>query len=80
MATLLALASTTSGLYRNLQSGRVYQRDELLASGPPAMLLRQVRIEKHAPGVYLLYLDQEDTQLFELTSRRRSKRTFESAA
>lgn len=80
MPTLLALASTTSGLYRDLQSGRVYQRDELLVSGTPAMLLRQVRIEKHAPGVYLLYLDREDTQLFELTSRRRSKRTIETAA
>ncbi len=80
MPTLLALASTTSGLYRDLQSGRVYQRDELLASGPAAILLRQVRIEKRAPGVYTLYLDSDDSQLFELWSRRRSKRSLTSAA
>ncbi len=80
MPTLLALASTTTGLYRDMQSGCVYQRAELLASGPPSMLLRRVRIEKRAPGVYLLYLDEEDTQLFELTSRRRSRRTLESVA
>jgi len=79
MPMLRALASTTSGLYRDLQSGRVYRRDELLASGPPAILARQVRIEKSAPGVYLLYLDSDNTQRFELSSRRRSTRMLESA-
>jgi len=42
--------------------------------------LRQVRIEKRAPGVYTLYLDSDDSQLFELWSRRRSKRSLTSAA
>ncbi len=80
MPTLRSLASTTSGLYRDMQSGRSYQHHELLAFCSPATLSRYVRMEKRAPGGYLLHLDNGDTQLFEFSSRRRLHRALESAA
>ncbi|MGI8826550.1 MAG: hypothetical protein ACR2JC_13050 [Chloroflexota bacterium] len=71
MATLKAVLETTTGLYRDADSGKGYLRHELLQSLSSEILSSQVQLQRVDRGTYILSLSDRK---FELLSRRRTPR------
>lgn len=79
MPTLRILLETASGLYRDENQGREYRGDQLLQELPDDVLTHPVALERLAPCVYLVRLQNGHNTRFVLYSRRRHSRGTASA-
>jgi hypothetical protein len=68
------LLLTVTGRYVDRASGRAYVRKELYSALPPAMLEREIELEKRAQGVYAVRVRGQEPVTFDLYSRRRRPR------
>jgi len=74
MPTFKIILETTSGLYRDLDSGRRYQGRELLEQLPSDVLTHRARLERLERCVYAIHLKANGGCTYELYSRRRRPR------
>ncbi|HEX6506589.1 MAG TPA: hypothetical protein VF221_03065 [Chloroflexota bacterium] len=75
MPTLRSVLETANGLYRDMNTGKGYLRQDLLAQLSEEALAVPIQIKKIRPGVYAIHLNGPRDGTYELFSRRRTERS-----